>query len=387
MNGGEEAMRTALSFIAKSVAVVFVALFVLTALLTLPLSTAGWRLFGPNMYKRALTEEAIYERAPALAGEQIAHGIAYSLCAGDPDCMKAMRDQQHGGRVGELLDPGVTPSFLLNLTQKDLEGIVADLAPPRWFQEQTESVIDQIFAYLNFGGGPEINVSLIAFKQRLAGEEGTRAFMRLSAAQPPCTPDQVALVESDADIAPEDMPICRPPEPLRERYADRAHDTLQAVAANFLDEVNVATLAEEEGVPVSLPQRPGSWRDDPRVEFQIVKWSLRLSFFVPLVLLLLATLAIVRSWRKWTRWWSISFLIVGVAGLLLALAVLPANLALGAYGAAQVPAEFSRGLVNVGLGVEKYIVRSLATWIAIESGVLALLGLLLLGLSAFGSAR
>lgn len=375
-------MHKVLGFITKAIAVVFVALFVITALLALPLSTAGWRLFGPNLYKRALAGEAIYERAPALASEQIVHSINYNRCAEDPDCKEGEPGARDGGEMGELLDPGITPFFLLSLSTKDLESIIADLAPPRWLQEQSESVVDQTFAYLNFGGEPEITVSLIAFKQRLAGETGTRAFMRMAMAQPPCTPEQVALIESDEDIAPEDMPICRPPEPLKERYADKAHKTLQKVAKNFLDEVSVITLAEEEGVSVSLPDELDSWENDPRVEFQIAKWSMRLSPVVPVLMLLLATLAVVRSWSRWARWWSISLLIAGVVGLLLAVAALPANLALCAYGAGQVPSEFSQNLVNAALDVEKHIARSLVTWIAIESGVLTLLGMLLFGLSA-----
>jgi hypothetical protein len=375
-------MHKTLSFLAKFLATILAILFVVTALLALPLSTAGWRLFGPNPYKHALAEEAIYGRAPALASEQIAYSIAYTLCSGDLDCVEEMQGEQSSGKVKDVLDPGIVASFLLNLTEKDLESTVADLAPPQWIKEQTEHVIDQIFAYLNFGGDSDITVSLIAFKRRLAGEEGTRAFMRLAAAQPPCTPEQIAIVESDEDIEPEDMPICRPPQPLRERYADKARKTLQKVAADAVDEINVITLAEEEGVSISLPEEPASWREDPRVEFQIIKWSLRLSPFVPLVFLLLITLVAVRSWRSWARWWSIPLLIVGIAGLLLAAAALPANLALGAYGANQVPPEFSQSLVQAALDVEKHIARSLVTWVAIESSILTLLGLLLLGLSA-----
>jgi hypothetical protein len=374
-------MRKALRFIAKTIAVVLVALFVITALLTLPLSAAGWRLFSPNLYKRALAEQNIYQRGPALTSEQILHSMNYDPCAEDPDCLEGERGEQDGGEVGELMDPGTTPFFLLNLKKQDLESIIINLAPPKWLQAQTESVIDQIFAYLNFGGEPEITISLAALKERLAGEEGTRAFMRMAMAQPLCTPEQVAIVESDEDIAPEDMPICRPPEPLKERYADKAHQTLQAVATDILDEVSVITLAEEEGVSVSLPEEPGPLGNDPRVKFQIVKWSTRLSPLVPITMLLFATLIVVRSRKGWARWWSISFLIAGVAGLVLALAALPANWALGAYAAGQVPPELTQNLVNAGLDLEKFIVRSLVTWVAIESGILTLLGLLLLGIS------
>lgn len=375
-------MRKALRVIAKSIAVVLIIFFVITALLALPLSTAGWRLFGPNLYKRALAKNDIYARAPALAGEQIIYSLNYNPCAEDPDCLEGERGDQDGGEVGEVMDPDVTPFFLANLTQEDFESIITDLAPPQWLQEQAESVIDQIFVYLNLGDEPEVTVSLVAFKERLAGEEGIRAFMRMSMAQPLCTPEQVEIIESDEDIAPEDMPICRPPEPLKGRYADKAQKTLQAVAAGLLDEVSVITLAEGEGVDVSLAEESGPFGNDPRVAFQIAKWGMRLSPLLPITMLLLATLVIVRSWQGWARWWSIPLLIVGITGLVLALVALPANWAFGIYVAEQVPPEFTQNLVNAGLGLEKFVARALVTSITVQSSILALLGLVLIGVSS-----
>jgi hypothetical protein len=354
-------------------------LFVITALLTLPLSTAGWRLFGPNLYKRALAENDIYTRAPTLAGEQIIYSLNYNPCAEDPDCQEGERGDRDGGEVGELMDPDTTPYFLSSLTQEDFESIIIDLAPPQWLQEQAESAIDQIFVYLNLGNKSRVTISLIAFKERLAGEEGIRAFMRVAMAQPPCTPEQLEVIESDEYIAPEDMPICRPPEQLKGRYTDKARKTLQAVTAELLDEVGIITLAKGEGVDISPAEESGPFGNDPRVIFQIAKWGTRLSPLLPITTLLLATLVIVRSWRDWARWWSIPLLIVGIAGLVLALATLPANWALGIYAIEQAPPELTPSLVNAGLSLEKFVARALVTSIAVQSGILTLLGLLLRG--------
>ena len=370
-------MRKTLKVIAKSIAVVLIILFVITALLALPLSAAGWRLFGPNLYKRALAKEDIYARAPALAGEQIIYSLNYNPCAEDPDCQEGERGDQNGGEVGELMDSDATPYFLSSLTQDDFESIISDLAPPQWLQEQAESAIDQIFAYLNLGNKSRVTISLVAFKERLAGEEGIRAFMRMAMAQPLCTPEQVEIIESDEDTAPEDMPICRPPEPLKARYTDKAQKTLQAVTTELLNEVSVITLAEREGIDVTSAEESGPFGSDPRAAFQIAKWGTRLSPLLPIAMLLLATLVIVRSWQDWARWWSIPLLIIGIAGLVLALAALPVNWAFGVYIAAQAPPELAQNLVNAGLGLEKFVARALVTSIAIQSGILVLLGLLL----------
>jgi hypothetical protein len=375
-------MQKALRVIAKSLAIFLIVLFVITALLALSLSTAGWRLFGPNLYKRALAKEDIYARVPALAGEQILYSLNYNPCAEDPDCVEGERGDQDGGRVGELLDPDTTPFFLSNLAQEDFESIIADMAPSPWLQEQTESVIDQVFAYLNSGDELEIIVSLAAFKERLTGEEGTRAFMRVAMAQPLCTPEQAEIIASDEDIAPEDMPICRPSEPLRERYTDKAQKTLHTVNADILNEVSVLTFAEEEGVDVSLIEEIRLFGNDPRVVFQVAKWGTRLSSLVPITLLLLATLVVVRSWESWARWWSVPFLVIGIAGLVLALTALPANWALGVYAADQAPPELTQNLVSASLGLEKFIARALVLSVAIQSSILALLGLLLRWLSS-----
>ena len=78
-------MRKVLTFIAKFIATIFVILFVVAALLALPLFSGGWQLFSPNLYKHALAEEHIYERFSALASEQIVHSMDEGIMIDDAE--------------------------------------------------------------------------------------------------------------------------------------------------------------------------------------------------------------------------------------------------------------------------------------------------------------
>jgi hypothetical protein len=383
-------MQKTFRVIARSMAVIFAILFVVMALLALPLANAGWRLFGPRLYKRALIKQDTYGQIPTMVGVQVTHSLTYFACLGKPetaDCVREASGREDGGEVNELLDPGITPFFLLNLTQTDIEHIVTDLAPSPWIQEQTESLIDQVFAYLNYGGEPTLSVSLDAFRERLSGEAGIRAFMRMAQAQPPCTPEQNAVISREATVAPEEMPICQPSQALEEAYTEKTEQALQAVADDVVKEIDLIALVEEEGVSLYLPKERGPLRDDPRAQFQLAKWTLRSSPLIPLLALTCMTLAIARSGDSWARWWSIPLLITGSIGLLASLVALPANWALCTYLVSHTPAELAPSVVNVGLDVERFIARSLVLWTAIECSVLTALGLLLLGVSSMQERR
>ncbi len=381
-------MRKVLTFVAKFIAAICAILFVVTALLALPLFNIGLHLFSPNLYKRALMEQKVYERLPAIAGEQIVYSITYNPCTENPESEACQAEGESGQEEGESPEEGSLPSFLQNLTQKDYEGIIAELAPPRWLQEQAESVIDQVFAYLDYESEPVLTISLVDLKERIAGEEGVRAFMRLARIQPNCTPEQIEAIESDAEATPEELPLCKPPEPLAEKYAQKARQTLQAVAADIPDEttVDLSTLGQEEGeAGAEVPAEEESpFGDDPRPIFQIVRWGTRLSPLVPVALLLLVTLFGVRSWKGWMQWWGIPFLIAGVIWAGLALATLPAmDWAIKVYLADSMPPEFTPSSMAMGLDVGRYIVRTLVTWIGIMAGLLGSLGLLLIAISLF----
>src|SRR3990172_12761275 len=78
-------MRNVLTFIAKFIAFILAVLFVVTAVIALPLFNVGLHLFSPGVYKRALDQQGIYDRLPAIAAEQLytqAHYARPALEAG-----------------------------------------------------------------------------------------------------------------------------------------------------------------------------------------------------------------------------------------------------------------------------------------------------------------
>jgi len=59
------------NFIAKSIAAVFAALFVIVTVLVLCLVNVDYTLLNAETYKRVLMQQAIYEQAPALIADQL----------------------------------------------------------------------------------------------------------------------------------------------------------------------------------------------------------------------------------------------------------------------------------------------------------------------------
>ena len=112
-------MQKALGAIIKSIATVLIALFIITALLSLPLFNAGWHLLGPGLYKRALAEQNIYERFPALASEQIVYSMHYDPCEENPESEECLTEGQPGEEE-ESPEEGGPPPFLQNLTRRTM---------------------------------------------------------------------------------------------------------------------------------------------------------------------------------------------------------------------------------------------------------------------------
>jgi hypothetical protein len=378
-------MRKVLTFIARFIASILAILFVITALLALPLFNVGAHLFGPAIYKRALAEQNIYERLPALAAEQVVYSAQYNPCAENPESEECQAEGPPG--EDEPTGEGGLPPFLQDLTQEDYEFMISSLAPPDWLQAQVEGVIDQFFAYLSFAKpDATLKISLAELKQRIAGEQGTEAGMRQAHAQPPCTEEQIEIIESDAEVTPEEMPLCNPPKPLAEKYAQKVQQTLRAVAEDIPDEttVDLSKLGEEEADVEAPPEEEGPFGGDPRPILQAVRWLMLLSPLIPSGLLLLITLFGVRSWKGWLRWWGIPLLIVGIIECVLALAAMPAaNWAIATYVLPKAPAGLTQNLVTAGLDVARHVIRTVVTWIGVEAGAIALLGLVLIVISFF----
>ncbi len=130
------------NFISKSIALILIVLFVVTALLSLLLFNVERQLLNPGLYKRALAEQNVYERFPELVSEEMVRVGTYNPCAERPDDPRCVGegpppDSDGGGgngsaQLGKFLD------------REGWESILTLLFQPQWLQAQTESAIDQL---------------------------------------------------------------------------------------------------------------------------------------------------------------------------------------------------------------------------------------------------
>lgn len=345
--------------IAKVFASIAAALFVIVTVVVLLLTNAERQLLSPDLYKRALVQQHIYERFPSLVAEQIAGQMTHTA-------------EQGGG----------PPAQIKQLSQADWEAILSDLVPARWLQIQAETAIDQAFSYLQSDApAATVKVSLAEVKARVAGEEGVSAALRVVRSWPPCSDEQIAAW---AGARLEELPSCRPPEDVITAFAPQVKQLLGTVAAQEIPDELDLTQAFTGGIGAgeALPSDATGLQDDPRLEFKRILLGVRLSPLLPVALLLLITLFGVRSFKGLLRWWGIPLLLAGVLGVGLAFA-LPSmmNWAIANSGVAEVADFAARGMVQAGLDLGRHVVRAIVNSIAVQAGVITLAGLALLGIS------
>ncbi|MBI3362710.1 MAG: hypothetical protein HY023_16535, partial [Chloroflexi bacterium] len=164
--------------------------------------------------------------------------------------------------------------------------------------------------------------------------------------------------------------------------------------AKIPDETDLIQMAKGRGdTPEAASPRQegdnGPLGNNPREVLRIVRRGLRLSPFLPAGLILLVTLFGVRSLNGWLLWWGIPFLIVGLMGVTLAVAILPAmNWAFATYAAAdKLPPTLSPGLLQTGFDTARQIAGTLARWIGSEAGAMGVIGLAMVVISVVVKPR
>ncbi len=407
-------------FIARSIAALLAVLFILATILVLLLLNMDHVLLNAGTYKRALAANKVYEKLPGLLADQfeMLRNFLADPCAGDPlgcaiegaspklqgclmqtlgpDAYEAIGSGKRGPSETELqasqscLDqfggggsgpkPGNTLSgtggpmtFINNLTPDDWRALVTSLLPAEDLRQMTETTLDQVFAYLN-GRADTAKLSLVKLKARLAGGSGRDLVLLLMNAQPPCTEEQLATINAADFSAQGQAPIfCAATGAARDRLLGELQGQLDQAAARIPDEaVLIKPLSTTDPSAGS-----GPLGRDPVKALGILRLGIHLSPLLPVTLLLLVTLFGVRSIKSWLLWWGIPLFIAGLIALCLGIAALPGlNWAWTHYAAPRIPPMFSSSsLVSIGLDVLRFVVRDLANWITIESGLLAALGL------------
>lgn len=368
----QDLVRHGLRFLARSLAMVLAALAVPATIAALLLLAADLVLLSPATYKTALLEEGVYERLPSLVGAQLDYlteDRLRQIFAGrlDPDEPPSDEPAQPG-------DVPARPS--VRLTGADVEILLGVLVPTDWLRRQTEGAIDQAFASLDAPDRPiEIRISLVELKERLIGGAGVDAAVRLIRSWPPCTSQQLAGLEEEGGGGPSaaGLPRCRPPEETIARLMPDLEQELGRFAVSLDDEVDLgASLQNPEPSEGSGGPEGGP---DPRQLLAFAGTVIRLSWLLPLGLLVLVAAFAVRSRRALLLWWGVPLFLAGFVTL--GVAVVGRLAGVGAVeqtlsGNAAVGLE--PGAAEIAIGIATGVLIAYLRAVALGAVLLAIFG-------------
>ena len=385
-------MKKTLSTLAKIFAVIFAIFFVITLVSAFFFYSLEQHAFDAETYKSALLDQSVYDRLPAVIGDQLVVSLGVDRCLENPvSCETEYRSEEletclldvlgsesyralsnnerplteaeneritpcyeeHGYPKTEEGEEEFLASITKNLTAKDWETFIIALIPPEELENISEETIDEIFEYLN-GNTDTAKIPFIKFKERLLSDEGVDAVMALIEAQPDCTPS--ALLK----IAQQEVPVCKPPDIV-----------LPALRPVVKMQLNVAVSAIPDQKIIMR-----SKNNESLIEAQSMRALMRLSPLVPMAFLFLLTILVVRSLYTWLRWWGIPFLVAGVMGIILSLITGPLVQALLSIPLVRgAPMEISGSVVQLVYDLANTIVHSLIENIVLYALIFALLGL------------
>lgn len=323
--------------LAGLVGLVFVAV---TVLILIALPTEA-QLFNPNVYKRALASQDLYERLPSLLATM-------PLSSSD--------DPENDARY---------------LTSADMEVIFSEVLSPEITQPLMEEIIDQTLAYYNSTDPEaEIQVSMLDLRARLEGESGERIMRQIVSSWPPCTETQNQTWRQALKSKEAEMPECSPSQDI----LDEATPKLGQAFDDMTDSIpDVADMT-----PKYVPT-PGATGQDPRPTLMAIRWVVKLSPLISVFLLALVTLLAVRSRRSLFGWWGALFLAVGIITFLLAaMSALMVEGMIGAIAAeAATQSETGSELMVALLKIVSYVLRGAGIQVSVLAGLSGLMGLVM----------
>jgi hypothetical protein len=261
----------------QAFAAICVLLFMISGVFALLVFNIEAKAFSSATYKQAFEDQRLYERMPVMLGTLLTTYIA-----------------ENGSAV----------PFLQILTIEDWQNNITLLLPPEELKAMANNALDATFDYLN-GTTNSAVISLLPVKAHLAGESGLQLVLEILRRQPACTPEQ--LTQMALGFFGGQIALCNPPEEAIGLMMPFLQSQLQTMTAIFPNEVTF--------IPGTLSGTP----DDPRLRLNTVRSAIKLTPFIPALLLMAIAIFAVRSFTDWLTWWGWSFLLVGGISVLIAL--------------------------------------------------------------------
>lgn len=251
--------------------------------------------------------------------------------------------------------------FLRELSGEDWQNTIAILLPPEELKVMADNALDATFDYLN-GHSSSAFISLAPLKTQLAGPAGMNLVLQILSVQPACTAEQLTQMAMGAlggQIA-----LCNPPPEAIGLMTPFIQSQLQTMTALIPNEVTF--------IPGTLSGTP----QDPRLRLNTVRSTIRLSPFLPVLLLLAVTIFAVRSLVDWLAWWGWPFMIAGVGSVLIGFIGAPLvgwilQLLLLSQGTIPIPPVLASSIAETTSAVARQILLP----VMVQGAILGFLGL------------
>jgi hypothetical protein len=402
-------MQKVFTGIARFFAVIFAIAFVVTAILSLLLTTFSRRLMNAETYKSTLANQQVYARLPRIIAEQLVTTMNYNPCATNPLMCEAatpefqacalqklgqeryatlstdlekptdtdlQKIQPCMDQFGQNLKPQANgqpssgpPAFMKSLGVADWETLIATLVPADELHALTDNTLDQVFAYLS-GQQDTASISLLVFKNRISGPAGLEAVLEIIHSLPACSDEETKQMQAGLNGALEYMKICRPSEKKLDEMIPQIQDQLITYAAQIPAEKTILVPDTSQNSADNL------FGGGISGQIRMARLFIGLSPDIPLLMFLFISLLVVRSPKSWLRWWGIPLFITGVISFGMTIsAALTFEQAWLAFVSNRIPPYLSLGVVNLAHDLLRSISQSLLGSIRGGGFLLGLLGL------------
>jgi hypothetical protein len=252
-------------------------LLVISTVIVLLLINIEAKAFSSATYKQAFADQRLYERMPSILATALTSTMGQNINA---------------------------VPFLRALAPEDWQNTISILLPPEELKATADHALDSTFDYLN-GRSSSAAISLVPMKTQLVGPSGMNLVLQILSIQPACTTEQ--LTQMALGLLGGEIALCNPPPEAIGLMTPFIQSQLQTMTNIIPNEVTI--------IPGTLSGTP----QDPRIRLNTIRSVIKLTPFLPVLLLFAVTIFAVRSLADWLAWWGWPFMVAGVSSVLIGL--------------------------------------------------------------------